>query len=199
MQPFGQGQSPPAGFWQLAVLDDPDQADALGYHDLTNEGLPLGKIFVKADLQAGASWTVTLSHETLEMLADPDINLTTLVDQNQRRGWLYAYEVCDACESDQYGYAIDGVKLSDFVFPAWFETFWSPNATQFDQMRKVAQPLELLAGGYISVLRVAHPAGWQEITAEGERYRNRAPVGSRRERRKTRREHWRRSQHTWGN
>ncbi len=58
---FGHGQTAPAESWQIAVLDDPDQANALGYHDLTSAGLPLGKIFVRADLQAGASWTVTIS------------------------------------------------------------------------------------------------------------------------------------------
>ena len=32
------------GAWALAILDDADVADALGYHDLTPEGLPLAKI-----------------------------------------------------------------------------------------------------------------------------------------------------------
>ena len=41
---------------------------------------------------------------------------------------LYAYEVCDACEADQFGYDIDGVLVSDFVFPSWFESFWSAGA-----------------------------------------------------------------------
>ena len=33
---------PPAYAWQMAVLDDADQAGALGYHDLTATGQPLG-------------------------------------------------------------------------------------------------------------------------------------------------------------
>ena len=65
-----------AGWWQLIVLDDPDQAGALGYHELSSQGTPLGKIFARLDLQAGQSWTVTLSHELLEMLADPQIEQT---------------------------------------------------------------------------------------------------------------------------
>jgi hypothetical protein len=33
--------------WWLVFLDNSDQAGALAYHDLTNEGLPLSKVFVK--------------------------------------------------------------------------------------------------------------------------------------------------------
>src|SRR5260370_29243052 len=40
-----QGGSPPAGSWWLLILDDSDQAGALGYHDLTSEGFPLGRSF----------------------------------------------------------------------------------------------------------------------------------------------------------
>jgi hypothetical protein len=35
----------PDGWW-LVFLDNSDQAGALAYHDLTNEGLPLSKVFV---------------------------------------------------------------------------------------------------------------------------------------------------------
>ncbi len=74
-----QGSPAPAGTWWLVVLDDSDQAGALGYHDLTPDGLPMGKVFAASDLKAGTSWSVTASHELLEMLADPNINLTVFV------------------------------------------------------------------------------------------------------------------------
>jgi hypothetical protein len=99
------------GWWQIAVLDNPDQAGALGYHELTSQGAPLGKIFAKLDLDSGSSWTATLSHELLEMLADPWINWCAFGSDNK----LYALEVCDAVEADNLGYFIDGVLVSDFV------------------------------------------------------------------------------------
>ena len=37
------GAEPMAGTWWLTILDDSDQAGALGYHDLTPDGLPIGK------------------------------------------------------------------------------------------------------------------------------------------------------------
>jgi hypothetical protein len=190
-----QGGSPPAGSWWLLILDDSDQAGALGYHDLTSEGLPLGKVFAGTDLKFGTNWTVTASHELLEMLGDPNINLTVFIQNNSATGRLYAYEVCDACESDQFGYLIGNVLVSDFVYPAWFEDFRAANSTQFDQGQRITQPLQLLAGGYIGMFDVTSGSGWQQLTARKEdlRIEMRGNVGSRRERRRTLREQWLRS------
>ena len=125
--------------------DNPDQAGALGYHELTSRGTPLGRVFAGLDLRSGVSWTVTLSHEPLEMLADPWINWCA----QGTDGKIYALEVCDAVESDKLGYEIDGVMVSDFITPAWFEP---TRADRVDFKRRIAKPLELAAGGYISVL-----------------------------------------------
>lgn len=38
--------APQAGAWWVVFLNDSDQANALAYHDLTNEGLPISKVFV---------------------------------------------------------------------------------------------------------------------------------------------------------
>jgi len=189
------GQTPAPGSWWLTVFDNSDQAGALGYHDLTPDGLPLGKIFAGTDRQYGETWTVTASHELLEMLGDPDVNLSALVQSSNDAGRLYAYEVCDACEADAVAYAIDGVLLSDFVYPAWFESFRAANSTQFDFQKKITAPFQLLAGGYIGVFDIRSGSGWTQITAEGvpHEYKARARVGSRRERRQTPRGRWLRS------
>jgi hypothetical protein len=182
----------PAGTWQLVILDDSDQAAALGYHDLTPDGLPLGKAFAASDLKAGTSWSVTASHELLEMLADPNINLTAFVQNANTTGTLYAYEVCDACEDDSFGYQINNVLVSDFVYPAWFESFRTQGSTQFDRMNQIQNPLQLLAGGYIGVFSVSDGSGWQQQTAEKipTNARQRGHVGSRRERRAISRIQW---------
>jgi hypothetical protein len=191
---------PPASAWWLAILDDSDQAGALGYHDLTNTGLPLSKVFAASDKQYGHSWTVTASHELLEMLADPDINLTVFVQTDAKAGTLYAREVCDACEADALGYDIDGVTVSDFVYPAWFESFRKAKSTQFDQQKHITKPFELLAGGYIGAFDIGAGSGWHQVHGPGPqaRYADRPPVGSRRERRRTPRDQWQRSAVTFG-
>jgi hypothetical protein len=184
--------SPAPGAWWLVVLDTSDQAGALGYHDLTKEGLPLGKVFAGSDIQDGYSWTATASHELLEMLGDPDINLTAAVESSNHAPKFYAYEVCDACEADQYGYKIGDVLVSDFVYPAWFESFRKKGSTQFDFGKHLSKPLQLLPGGYIGVYDPTSGRGWTQVTAENEPhgYAARPRVGSRRERRRTPRDQW---------
>jgi hypothetical protein len=186
------GNTPVAGTWWLSILDDSDQAGALGYHDITPDGLPLGKVFAATDLKYGTQWSVTASHELLEMLGDPNINLTVFVQNDQSTGILYAYEVCDACEADNAGYQIGNVQVSDFVFPSWFESFRTTGSTQFDQTKKIQNPLELLAGGYIGVFDVNSGSGWQQQTAEKKPTEtlSRGNVGSRRERRRIPRQQW---------
>jgi hypothetical protein len=196
---FVPGSQPAPGSWALAIFDNSDQAGALGYHDLTAEGLPLGKVFAGADIQYGLQWTITASHELLEMLADPDIDLTVFMQPDDRTGRVYAYEVCDACEADNYGYAINGTMVSDFVFPAWFESFRTSGSTQFDKQNQIQKPFDLLPGGYIGIFDVTAGTGWTQLTAAHGRHGKgarpeRARVGSRRERRRTPRDQWRRSE-----
>ena len=138
---------PAAETWWLVLLDTSDQATALGYHDLTVDGLPLGKAFVLSDEQAGLHWTVTASHELLEMLGDPDINLWAFPHPDAQSGRLYAYETCDACQADKLGYLIDGTLVSDFLYPAWFESFRLPGSTQFDRQSSIQEPFQIAPDG----------------------------------------------------
>jgi hypothetical protein len=194
------GGTPDPQTWWLVILDNSDVAGALGYHDVTNQGLPLGKVFAGTDIQVGLSWTVTASHELLEMLADPEINLTVFVQPSADSGTLYSYEVCDACEDDSLGYMINATRVSDFVYPAYFETSRPAGSTQFDQQQKLNAPVPtLLPGGYIGAFDVTSGTGWHQITAEfprgaQSRAASRARVGSRRERRRTARDQWVKSQ-----
>jgi hypothetical protein len=163
----GKNSQPGPGMWQVLVVDDSDQAGALGYHDLTDEGLPLSHVFARTDIQNHLSWSVTVSHELLEMLVDPDINLTAFVQMSDTVGVLYAYEVCDACEDDIFAYPINGVKVSDFVYPTWFESFRKSNSTKFNYTGKITAPFQLLSGGYIGVFQVgSSQTGWTQLTAQ---------------------------------
>lgn len=180
---LAHNQPLPRGWWQIVVLDNPDQAGALGYHELSSQNTPLGKVFAKLDLNTGSSWTVTLSHELLEMLADPWINWCVGGADDK----IYALEVADAVEADKLGYEIDGVLVSDFVTPAWFGP---AEADRLDFKQHVSKELELASGGYISVLEPEK--GWVQITAEGGGGAA-TPEGSRRSRRNLRRDRWRKS------
>lgn len=161
-----RGATPAPDAWQLAALDHTDDAGALGYHEVTDAGLPLGKAFVADDIADGLSWSVTLSHELLEMLADPQADQTVPGPD----GRLYAREVCDPCEDDQFGYLIGGpdpgpgIRVSDFVRPAYYTTGPGP----FDHTDALKSALPGMAvGGYLSSFDPANPsAGWTQIYGE---------------------------------
>ena len=195
------GANPPPGYWVLGIFDDADQAGALGYHDVTPDGLPIGKVFVRLTLAQGSAVSSTASHELCEMLVDPDVNLCAEVDN--ARGVpirFYAYEVCDAPEADAYNYmiAINGVNIavSDFVYPSWFESFRTIGP--FDFGNHITRPFQILPGGYIGYLDVGHTRGWQQLTAHSASAKTskkaqalaRPHPGSRRARRAMPREDW---------
>ena len=135
----------PAGAWLLSILDDSDQAGALGYHELDATSTPVGKVFAKSDSENNLSWTVTASHELLEMLGDPYANLC---GQTRADGTAVAYARGDAVEDDSLGYRIGDVLVSDFVFPHWFIA-GSPGP--WDYGGHCTGPLQILPGGYIGV------------------------------------------------
>lgn len=183
------GKKPPADAWVVALLSTSDQAGALGYHDLTPAGLPLGKIFAATDRQYGQNVGVTLDHEVKEMLADPWIDLAAQSDDGKFYGW----ENCDAVEADALGYpGFKGFTHSAFVTPAWFGH--GAGAVSYPQGR-VTLPFELAPGGYISVFDPASGQGWTQVTAQKvtsdlDQALAVPRVGSRRERRFRGRGNW---------
>jgi len=181
----GPGNPPPTGAWWIVIMDNSDFGSALGYHDLTSQGLPLGKVFVETAKKSGQAWTVLFSHEILEMLSDPFICLTALLPTAYGL-YLYAYENCDACQSDQVGYQIGEQLVSDFCLPDWFDANKCGAAGPFDFLRKTKQPFELLPGGYAMCRNLSTGGGWDLVTAGGVplSYSMRPKVGSRRERRR---------------
>jgi hypothetical protein len=136
------------GAWAVVFLDTADAPGALAYHDLTPDGFPLSKVFVKTILEDKSSVSVATSHELVEMLVDPAINLWS---NGPSRGAFYAYESADPVEEQSF--SIDGVAMTDFVHPSYFESFRKPNSTQFDSMKKVTRPFQLLKGGYQIVFK----------------------------------------------
>jgi len=132
-----------SGAWAVVFLDDADAANALAYHELTPDGLPISKVFVRTIQSEQQSLSVSASHELVEMLVDPAINLYSTGPDSKA---LYAYESADPVEETWF--PLGGFDMTNFVYPSYFEVFRKPNSTQFDYMKKVSKPFQLLKGGY---------------------------------------------------
>jgi len=182
---------PASGTWWAVFLDDSDQANALAYHDLTDEGLPISKVFVKTILSANESVSVGATHELVEMAVDPWLNSA----YQDPQGTFWAGEVADPVEDDQYGYDIGGVLVTDFVTSNWFAHQHATSAIDFKG--HASAPFDVLTGGYAQKFDPQH--GWVQVTgAEAiKSKRATAPIGSRRERRVRKWKNWQRSRVNW--
>jgi len=105
----------------IYIWDKVDVGGAIGYHDLNNRGIPFGFVFLQIAKELKEDWSVTLSHEAMELLADPEVNLLVAgphPDPNQKRDVFFWYEMCDAVQSESY--KIDGINVSNFLLPLYF-------------------------------------------------------------------------------
>lgn len=188
---YSKGSTIPSDSWQIAILDNSNQAGALGYHQTTTTGMPQGFVFAATDKQYKSSVSVTISHELLEMLADPGIISATAVQDAQGNMTLYALENCDAVEDDSLGYIIDGILVSDFVYPSYFSVQpLEADQNKYDFCGHVTSPLQILAGGYLGVWTFQN--GWTQKTG-ADRVDDPsavAPVLSRRQRRTVAQSEW---------
>jgi len=165
----GSRQAPAPGDWLVVICQNPGHAAELGYHDLTPQGKPLAIVYAEQD----GELSVTLSHEILEMLADPSCNG---FEHRKSDSLLYAREVCDAVESDTLGYRIQGILVSDFVLPAFFVE-GAPGP--YDWKRSLRAPFEIADGGYLAALDPS-TGDWRELAPS---VLESHPAGSRLERR----------------
>ena len=94
--------------------------DAEGFHETNFAGIPYGFVFLELSNALEEEWTVTLSHEALELVADPEANLLVQGPHpaDARRQVFHWFEMCDAVQSETY--ELDGVRLSNFVLPLYF-------------------------------------------------------------------------------
>jgi hypothetical protein len=65
------------GAWAIVFHDTCRDAGTEGYHDVTPEGLPMSRVFVKNVLRQKDQVSVVASHELAEMLVDPLANFYT--------------------------------------------------------------------------------------------------------------------------
>jgi hypothetical protein len=158
VDPFDKLESVPLGYWVVMIVDaDPRLPDsALGIHlDKDNQPFALVK--------AGNGWQITASHETLEMLADPFGNRLMAGDSPKPdQGRVeFLVEVCDPSEGPDYGYTVNGILLSDFYTPNYFDPV-KANGVRYSYTGAITEPRLVLKGGYLSWHDPVTDHWWQE-------------------------------------
>jgi len=136
------------GKWAMVFLDHADHARSLAHHDLTHEGLPLARVFVKTTLKSKNLVSVAASHELVEMLVDPAINMVTMKPNSKL---VYGYETADPVE--ELHFRVRGIPMTNFVYPTYFESFHQPGSVKFDHLATIEKPFQIHIGGYQGVLK----------------------------------------------
>lgn len=152
----------PVGYWPVVVRYEIDD-DAAGYHK-TEDGQPLALVVYAGD------WALTCSHECLEMLADPSGD-RLVAGQSPKEGQgrvLFLVEVCDPSEDGQFAYTVNGVAVSDFYTPHFFDPVENPGA-RYSFTGAIERPHQVLEGGYLSWFDPQSRHLWQQTWFKGPR------------------------------
>jgi hypothetical protein len=140
---FAKLEDVPVGYWPVIVRDDIGY-DAAGIH-LDKDNQPFALV------TSGDGWSVTVSHETLEMVVDPFGNRLVAGDSpKEDQGRVeFLVEVCDPSEAVDFGYTANGIAVSDFYTPHFFDPIRS-NGVQYSYTGAIKEPRQVLRGGYLS-------------------------------------------------
>jgi hypothetical protein len=139
---FDKLEDVPLGYWHL-ILEDEIPSGLAGLHKREDNGQPFALVALSLN------WPVFMSHEVLEMLVDPDGTRTVAGDsQKPGQGRVeFLVEVCDPSQSSSLAYSVNGIMVSDFYTPQYFEPVVS-TGVRYSYSGKIKQPREVLDGGY---------------------------------------------------
>jgi hypothetical protein len=144
---FASLEDVPLGYWPMIIKDDIGFQGAAGIH-LDKDGQPFALI------TSGDGSSLTASHETMEMLADPFGNRTIAgpsIKPGQGRV-SYLVEVSDPSESAEFSYSVNDIVVSDFYTSAYFDPV-KASGVRYSFTGAITEPRQVLKGGYLS---------WQE-------------------------------------
>src|SRR5262249_42939044 len=114
------------------------------------------------------TWSLTASHEALEMLVDPFGNRLMAGDSPKPdQGRVeFLVEVCDPSEAAEYAYTVNGILVADFYTPKYFDPVFAPGI-RYSFTGAITEPRQVLPGGYLSWHDLASDHWWQEIWFDG--------------------------------
>jgi hypothetical protein len=157
--PYASHSHVPLGYWRV-VVESGRPEGMIGIHR-DNNGQPY------AYVSDEDRWTVAVSHEILEMVIDPTLS-------DFRAGYLpngrrvnFLVEICDPCQSSTY--TVNGVAVSDFVTPSYFD----PNpvtAARYTFNGSITKPRTVAPYGYLVWLDPAD-GQYYAFTSDGVRGR----------------------------
>ena len=155
----------PAGVWPVNMVAKLPPGEGGVHLDKHNQPYSLVIATPESD-----EWTIDASHETIEMLVDPQgsrLQSSTAIGivgdkiEDTAGQFNYLVEACDPCEADQYAYSIQGVAVSDFITPHFYDPV-TTTGTRYSFAGNIQAPRQILPGGYISFIDLETDE-WEQI------------------------------------
>lgn len=134
----------PTGMWSITIADDIGVEGRLAYQTEDDSGRPYGMVLFSE------TWSHSVSHICLEILASPHSDrFVQGPSPKPRQGEVqFSVQTCDPCGALELGYEIDGVGVSDFCTPAFYDPA-SPPGTKLDHTGALTAPLRVAELGYL--------------------------------------------------
>lgn len=156
---YSPTSSPAAGWERVGIYDELQYPNVNGYHAVQNNQ-PF------AFVRASDFWTLDLSHEILEMAADPSGRMFRS-GQSLREGQgtvSYLLEICDACQDFDDSYFVEGVRVCNFFTRHYFSPGSMPGVA-YSMPNSLGEsvlqgPLEIRPHGYLTWFHEASNSWW---------------------------------------
>ena len=153
VDPFSRLDEVPLGYWPIIITTESLEGEE-GVH-LDQNGEPYALI------ESSPSWSLTASHECIEMLVDPFgkklVEGSSPIDQGRVQ---FLVEACDPCQSPELAYTVDDILVSDFCTPDFFYTDASSGAV-FNYSGAIKKARDVAPGGCLSWLEPSTRHWWQ--------------------------------------
>jgi hypothetical protein len=150
----------PDGYWPMIIKDNIGMPGAAGVH-MDKDGQPFALISSGKSLD---EWSLTASHEMCEMLVDPsgDRQETGDSPKPEQGRVSFLVEVCDPSEAADFAYSVNGVLVSDFYTPNYFDPTQA-SGVRYSFTGAITRPRQVLRGGYLSWKDATSGHWWQEV------------------------------------
>lgn len=154
IDPFGALGDVPPGYWPIIVRDEFQGMNIIGIH-LDERGQPFALV------RNNPTWSLTVSHEAVEMITDPWGNrLVPGGSPMPGQGLVeFLVEVCDPPGGVAHAYTINGHLVSDFVLPDYYDPVAVPGE-RYSFTGAISRPRDIAGGGYLAWREPARDEWW---------------------------------------
>jgi hypothetical protein len=160
---FAKLEDVPDGYWPMIIKDNIGY-NAAGIH-MDKDGQPFALISAAGTID---EWSLTASHEMCEMLVDPSGDRQATGDSPQQGQGRVSFlvEVCDPSEASDFAYSSNGILVSDFYTPNYFDPVTAPGV-RYSYTGAITSPRQVLRGGYLSWKDAVSGHWWQQTWFDG--------------------------------